>query len=94
MKSDKDAYRFVLLFRQFMLINNKTKFSSIELTDISSQLISILKLNKKYSPQYVVLLLNKYGITNVLNKHSKSNRGKLWFCEPLNPQTLKVKINV
>ena len=53
MKSDKDAYRFVLLFRQFMLVNNKTKFSSIELKDISNQLISILKLSKKYSPQYI-----------------------------------------
>ena len=94
MKSDKDAYSFVLLFRKFMLVNNKTKFSSIELKDISNQLISILKLSKKYSPQYIILLLDKYGIKDVLNKHSKSNRGKLWFCEPLNPQTLKVKINV
>jgi len=91
-KSNIKQYRFVLLFRQFMLINNKHIFSSIEIKEIGIQLNRLLKNNTNYSSQYIINILSKYGINNILKKHSKSMRTSLWFHIPLD-SSLKIKVN-
>lgn len=87
-------YKFVLLFRQFMLINNRYSFSSIEIKDIGIQLNKILSNPKNFSCQYIVSLLTAYGIKNVWSKNSHSYRSRLWFYKDLDGATLKVRVNV
>lgn len=93
-KSENNRYRFALLFRQFMLINNKHKFSSIEIKDIGTQLNRILNNPYKYSTQHILGILSDYGIKDILQKHSHAFRSRLWFHKPLCSKTLKVHINV
>lgn len=91
-KSNIKHYRFALLFRQFMLINNKHIFSSIEIREIGIQLNRLLKNNCNYSTQHIIKILSEYGINNILKKHSKSIRSSLWFHTPLE-SSLKIKVN-
>lgn len=92
-KAQLQTYSFALMFRQFMLINNRYSFSSIEIFEIGKQINRILNINKQYTSSHIVKLLSKYGVDNVLNKYSHSTRHKLWFNTPLDNKTLKVKIN-
>lgn len=93
-KTQLKHYQFALLFRQFMLINNRHSFSSIEIKDIGIQLNKILNRRVSYSSQYIVKILENFGIKNVLNSRSHSFRSRLWFHKSLDPNTLKVNINV
>lgn len=92
-QATKNKELLVNLFHKFMIVNKKFKFSSVEITDIVSQLTKILNVKTKYSCQTMVKVLEAYGIKDVLQKHSKSCRSKLWFVRPLNPITLKVAVN-
>lgn len=92
-KAQLRTYSFALMFRQFMLVNNRHTFSSIEILEVGKQISRILGFTQQYNSQYILKLLSKYGVNNVLNKYSHSTRHRLWFNTPLDPKTLKVKIN-
>lgn len=92
-KAQLRTYSFALMFRQFMLINNRYTFSSTEIVEIGKQINRILGITNKYSCQHIVKLLSQYNVNNILNKYSHSTRHKLWFNTPLDSNTLKVKIN-
>ena len=85
--------QFVILFKKFMQVNNKLIFSATELKDVTLQLCTILGRNKTYSLKTVMDLLEKDGVVNIHQKHLSSQRSKLWFYKPLNPQTLKICVN-
>lgn len=92
-KAQLRTYSFALMFKQFMLVNNRHTFSSIEVLEIGKQISRILGITQQYNSQHILKLLSKYDINNILNKYSHSTRHKLWFITPLDPNTLKVKIN-
>lgn len=84
-------YLFVLKLRQFMLVNNITRFSPEELRVTGKQINSSLnRADLNYSSQHIQKLLENYGIKGVVQKHLKSQRHNYWFYKPMCGKTLKV----
>lgn len=84
-------YLFALRFRQFMLVNNITRFSPDELRATGKQINNSLnRTDLNYSSQYIQKLLESYGIKDVTQKYLKSQRHNFWFNRPMCHKTLKV----
>lgn len=88
---DRNHFLFAAMFRMFMLKNNKHLFSAKELEAVAQQINRLCNNQpKRYNLITILTILSKFGIKDVYQKHSGSERHHLWFVKPLCPTTLKL----